>query len=51
MAFLGVVALLATLVVMPVAAAPVVVTEYSGLVEVVGSSDPYNTGERFDRYT
>lgn len=31
--------------------APVVVTDYKQLVGTIGSSDDYNTGERFSRYT
>lgn len=34
-----------------VSAAPVVVTDYPGLVGTVGSNDQFNTGERFERYT
>lgn len=33
-----------------VCAAPVEVTDYAGLVGIVGANDDYKTGERFNRY-
>lgn len=33
-----------------VCGAPVVVTDYNGLVATVGSNNDYDTGERFNRY-
>lgn len=33
-----------------VCGAPVEVTDYAGLVGIVGTNDDYKTGERFNRY-
>lgn len=33
-----------------VCGAPVVVTDYNGLVATIGSNNDYGTGERFNRY-
>lgn len=33
-----------------VCGAPVVVTDYNGLVATIGSNNDYDTGERFNRY-
>lgn len=46
----GAAALMLSSPVSQVCGAPVVVTDYNGLVATIGSNNDYQTGERFTRY-